>query len=457
MGTLTTALYNSAQALRIYEQCMAVTQNNVANANTPGYAKQIQTLEAAPFDVEQGYPGGMYAGPVLSTRDAFAETSVQTEQSAASSATQTVSDLQTLQPQFDLTGASGISAALNNLFNSFSQLSVNPNDTVTRQSVLNQAQTTAQAFQQTATALLNTGTSVNSETNATLDDINRLAGTIAQINSQVHRNPDGSVDAGVDAQLYSTLEALSQDVNFTTLQQPNGSISVYLGGQTPLVVGDTAFSVQGDFSLPQTVIRDENGKDITSQVSGGQLGSELQTKNDALPSYMSSLNTLAQTLADQVNTTLGGGLDAGGQAPTTDLFNYDAGAGAAFTLSVNPLTTDQLAAASPDAPGGNGNALALSALANATVVGGDTFTQAFGALGGQVGQDISNAQNQQTTSQNLLTQAQNLRSTTSGVSLDAEAANLITYQEAYQASSKMFAILNTLDDVTLGLIPSPSG
>ena len=88
------------------------------------------------------------------------------------------------------------------------------------------------------------------------------------------------------------------------------------------------------------------------------------------------------------------------------------------------------------------------------MVNGGTFSQAFGALGGQVGQSISNAQEEQTTSQNLLTQAQNLRSQTSGVSLDAEAANLITYQTAYQASSKMFAILNTLDDVTLGLIPS---
>jgi len=454
MGSLTTALYNSAQALRTYEQCMAVTQNNVANANTPGYAKQIQTLAAAPFDIEQGYPGGMYAGPVLSTRDTFAETSVQTQQSAVNAAGQTVSDLQTLSPQFDVTGASGVSAALNGLFNSFSQLSVNPNDAVSRQNVLNQAQTAAQAFQQTATAILNTGNSVNSETGAMLGDINRLAGTIAQINSQVRKNPDGSVDAGVDAQLYSTLEDLAQDVNFTTLRQSDGSLSVYLGGQTPLVVGNTAFSVQGDFSLPQIVIRDENGKDITSQLTGGQLGSELQTKNTTLPSYLDSLNHLAQTLADQVNTTLANGLDSNGQAPTTDLFNYDATSGAAFTLSVNPLTTDQLAAASAGAPGGNGNALALSALSSATVVNGGTFSQAFGALGGQVGQSISNAQEEQTTSQNLLTQAQNLRSQTSGVSLDAEAANLITYQTAYQASSKMFAILNTLDDVTLGLIPS---
>jgi flagellar hook-associated protein 1 FlgK len=287
-----------------------------------------------------------------------------------------------------------------------------------------------------------------------VNDINRLTSTIAQINSQVRENPDGSVDAGVDAQMYSTLEALSQDVSFTTVQQSNGQIVVLLDGQTPLVMGDTSFAIQGNFSLPQSEIEDQNGNDITSQITGGQLGSEIQTTNTLLPSYLRSLNTLAQTLADQVNTTLAGGLDENGQAPTTDLFSYDTGADAASTLSVNPLTTDQLAAALPGAPGGNGNALALTALETANVVNGETFTGAFGALGGQVGQDVSGAQTAQQTSQSLLTQAQNLRQQVSGVSLDQEAANLMVYQEAYQATSKMFSILENIEDVTLGLIPT---
>ncbi|MGD0617790.1 MAG: flagellar hook-associated protein FlgK [Bryobacteraceae bacterium] len=454
MATISTALYSSAEALQAMEQAMAVTQNNVANANTPGYATQVQTFTAQPFNVEQGFGGGVSAGIVQSTRDVYAEEQVRTQQSAVNFAGQSVSDLSALEPQFDVTGASGISAALNNLFNSFSALSVSPNDTVARQTVLTQAQNTANAFQQTANAIFSTGNSVQSETQATVNDINRLSSTIAQINSQVRVNPDGSVDAGVDAQMYSTLEELSQDVNVTTVQQSNGQIAVLLDGQTPLVMGDTSFAIQGNFSLPQAEIEDQNGNDITSQITGGQLGSEVQTTNTLLPSYLTSLNTLAQTLADQVNTTLAGGLDENGQAPTTGLFSYDTGADAASTLTVNPLTTDQLAAALPGAPGGNGNALALAALQTANVVNGETFTGAFGALGGQVGQDVSGAQTAQQTSQSLLTQAQNLRQQVSGVSLDQEAANLMVYQEAYQATSKMFSILENIENVTLGLIPA---
>ena len=164
MGSLSTVLFNAAGSLRVFEQAMAVTQNNVSNANTPGFAKQVQALEAQPFDIQGGLSGGVSAGPVVSTRDTYAEAAVRNEQSSTSLSKQTVADLETLQPQFDLTGNSGISGALNNLFDSFSQLSVNPNDAVYRQNVLNQAQSTAQAFQQTATAILNTGSTVNSET-----------------------------------------------------------------------------------------------------------------------------------------------------------------------------------------------------------------------------------------------------------------------------------------------------
>jgi len=453
MATLTTALYNSAQALRVIGQSLAVTQNNVTNAQTPGWARQVQTVEARPLDIAEGLPGGTYAGPLVSTRDTWAEASVRQQQSALSFSQQTVSDLNYLQPLFDLTGASGVSGAINNLFKSFSQLSINPNDTVSRQNVLTQAQATAQAFQQAATGIMNQATTVENETRGTVDDINRLGGIIAQINSQTRVNADGSVDAGVDAQMYSTLEELSQDVSFTTIRGADGKVSVYLGGQTPLVLGDTAYGIQGDFSLPQAQITGHDGKDITGQLTGGRIGSQINTTNNLLPSYLSGVNSLAQTLADQVNTTLAGGLDQNGQAPTEDLFDYSAASGAAYTLSVNPLTPDQIAAASPDAPGGNGNALALSALANAKLVNGYTFSSAFGNLGGQVGQDISNAQSQQQAQENLLTQAQNLRAQVSGVNLDEEAATLINEQQAYQATAKMFDILNTLDDAVLGMIP----
>ncbi len=194
------------------------------------------------------------------------------------------------------------------------------------------------------------------------------------------------------------------------------------------------------------------GTDISSQLTGGQLGALLSDKNKVLPSYLTDLNTLAQSLADQVNSTLDQGIDQNGAAPSTDLFTYNASTGAALTLGVNPLTPDQIAAAVPGAPGGNGNALNLANLANAKNTNGYTYAQFYGTLGGHVGSDLASAQDAATTQASLLSQAQSLRQQISGVSLDQEAENMMEYQRSYQAVAKMLGVLNTITDTLMNMM-----
>ncbi len=453
MGNLLASLLNTSNALRVYSQALTVTQNNVVNASTPGYAKQTQGLEAMPFDIAVGLPGGVTAGPVLSARDGFAEKSVREQQTALGLYQQKANDLTPLETYFDLSGTSGIGPDMSGLFQQFSQLSVTPNDAVARQGVIDQANTVAQSFRNTATGLASQGSSLDQASRSTIDSINRLARVIAEVNAHNRVDPSGSVDAGVDAQLNSALEEMSQLVNFTALQQPDGTVAVYLGGQSPLVANDHAYAIQGDFSTAQTAIVSSTGADITNLVTGGKLSALLDDKNNVLPAYMTDLNTLAENFASQVNTTLANGVDQNGAAPTTDLFQYDAAAGAALTLSVNPVTPDQIAAALPGAAGGNGNALALAKLANAKTVDGYTFAQFYGNLGGRVGRDLSEAKNTQSTKQQLLSQAQALRDQVSGVSLDEEAEHLVAFQRAYEATSKMMSILNSLTDTLMKVIP----
>jgi flagellar hook-associated protein 1 FlgK len=452
LGNLFAAITNTATALKAFEDGLTVVSSNVANANTPGYVEQTQTFVAQPLDLSEGLVGGVQAGPMQNSRDQYAEESVQQQQTALGFYTQKVADLTPVQSYFSLSSTSGVAPAMDALFSSFSQLSVNPNGAVQRQAVLNAATTVAQQFNDAATGLLNQGTALNQQAQSIIGNINQLGSTIAEINSAGRVDPSGTVNAGVDAQLYSSLEQLSQYVNFTTLQQPDGTVTVLLGGQTPLVVGDQSYAIQGDFSTPQTAILSSTGTDITSQITGGQLSAVLDDNNNVIPGYLTSLNTLAQSFADQVNTTLDNGIDQNGAAPTTDLFTYDPVQGAAQTLAVNPLTTDQIAAALPGASGGNGNALALAQLANATGVSGYTFDEYYGNIGGQVGNDVSSATSTETTKQSLLTQAQTLRQQVSGVSLDTEAETLTAYQKSYEATSKMFTVLNELTETLMNVI-----
>jgi len=455
MGNLLTSLLNSGNALQAFNRALNITENNVENSQTPGYARQTATFEALPFDPAINLPGGVQAGPAQSSRSALAEQAVQQQQSALGFSQQRSTDLNSVQSLFDLSSQSGVSATIDGLFSSFSALSINPNDTTARQTVISSAQQLAQAFQTSAGGLATQSAAVTSEMQGTISTINQLAGRIAQLNTQRQSENGQGGDAGTDASMYADLEQLSQYGSFTALQQPDGSISVYLDGQTPLVMGNQSFALQGDFSAPQARVLDSQGNDITSTVSSGELGAEIETKNSSLPSYLANLNTLAQSLADQVNSVLSQGVDQNGAAPTNSLFTYQAGSNAAQTISVNPLMTpDQIAAALPSAPGGNGNALNLAALANSPVVNGSTFTQSYALVAGQVGQDVATANENETTGQQLVTQAQSIRSQVSGVSLDQEAANLLQYQRSYQAVSEMITVINQMTGTLLNIIPS---
>ncbi len=454
MGNLLTTLLNSANALGVYTRALDVTENNVINANTPGYAKQIQSLTALKFDPAIGLPGGVAAGPMQSTRNAYAERSVQQEQSAYGYQQQISTDLSQLQPTFDPSTDSGLPSEINQLFSTFSALSINPNDTVARQAVLDQAKTVAQSFQNVYSGLSTAAANVRTETGSAIDAINQLAGQIAEINRQRSAAGLATNDAGTDAAISEHLEELSQWVNFSAIQQPDGTLTLYIGGQTPLVVGDQSFSLKGDFSTPQTAIINSEDIDVSSEIVSGKLAGLLQVANVNLPSYTADLNSLAKSVADQVNTTLSNGVDQKGAYPQNDLFWYDSKVGAAATIDTNALNPPDLAAALPTAPGGNGNALALAQLGTATTTGGYTFAQFYGNIAGHVGSDLSNAQDAENVSQQLLTQAQTIRQQISGVSLDEEATHLIQFQRAYQAVSEMLTVLNDLTGTVLNILPS---
>jgi flagellar hook-associated protein 1 FlgK len=112
-----------------------------------------------------------------------------------------------------------------------------------------------------------------------------------------------------------------------------------------------------------------------------------------------------------------------------------------------------LAASSPGAPGGNGNALALSALGTSPILNGYTFSTFYGNLSATVGQDVANASDSKSIQTQLLAQAQAHRTAASGVSLDEEAVRLVDFQRAYQATAKMVSVLDQLSQDTINMIP----
>jgi flagellar hook-associated protein 1 FlgK len=477
MSGLLSSLASAGGALEAYSRVLEVTQNNVANANTPGYAKQTQTLEALPFDPASGLVGGVTAGEVVSARDQYSEQAVRSATTALGTANQNVQTLTALQSAFDVTGNSGLPYALNNLFQSFSAWAQSPTGTVERQSVLEQASAVASAFQQTAGQLAQVRQDTETQLQQTVDTVNQLTGQLAGLNQQVADG--GQNDAGLDAQVNSTLEQLSQYVDVTVSRQSDGSMTVLLDGQTPLLLGGSQYKLTYQLATPEDPPPNNPGgppsasilsgnTDVTSQITAGTLGALLDLRNRVIPSYLGDayqagdLNTMAKQFADCVNQALTSGNIDDGSPPQAGvaLFSYDTSndTDVAQSMAVDPtVTADQLAAIDPGPPEvDNGIALRLSSLADPQSSDGEiqnmSYSEFYGQMAARAGDALNTATASQQAQQSAVAQAQSLRQQTSGVSLDEEAMTLVQFQQAYEANSRLVTILDQLTEDTIAML-----
>src|SRR3954464_10977593 len=100
MANLLASLISSAGTLEAYGRVLEATQNNVANASTPGYAKQRIDLHALPFDPVGGVTGGVRAGDVVSSRDEYTEATVREQTAASGYQEQLVKNLSGIEARF---------------------------------------------------------------------------------------------------------------------------------------------------------------------------------------------------------------------------------------------------------------------------------------------------------------------------------------------------------------------
>jgi flagellar hook-associated protein 1 FlgK len=311
-----------------------------------------------------------------------------------------------------------------------------------------------------------------------VDQVNQLVGQLQGYNEIAMKGNKN--DSGLSSNMHNTLEQLSTLVDVTATFQPDGTVNVMLNGETPLLLGDEQYKISSALYQPQdppptnangpasVQILGSDGRDITAQTTGAQLGALLNLRNQILPSYIGDayqagdLNVMAKQLADRVNSELTSGNISDGPPPVPGvaLFTYDAtnATNAAASLSVDSsVTPDELAAISPGPPEvSNGVPLALSALASpvqdADKINGLSYSQFYGQLAGRVGTDLSDATNNQSVQQSLLSQAQSLRQQYQGVSLDEEATTLMQFQRAYQATSKFLTVLDNLTEVAIDML-----
>jgi flagellar hook-associated protein 1 FlgK len=455
MGTLLGSLSIALSALQADQTAVQVTTNNIANANTPGYDRQVPILEESyPMDID-GFVlgGGVSVASVQSMRDNVLNLRLNSETQQQSSLNTYVSGMQQVEAIFNEASGVGLASAIDGFFSSLQALSANPSDSTLRQAVLDAGTTLAEGFNSASTQLQQVQSGTNQDVTQTVQQINSLASQVAALNQQITSFQGvGEGTGDLVGQRDEVLSQLSKLVGISTVTAADGSVTVSVAGGSPLVAGNQAFQLttQADPTTGMAQVYSQ-GANITAQITGGSLGGDIQLRDQEIPSLQQSLDNLAASLISNVNSANEQGYDLNGNkggAFFTPFTPSSSGSnqGAAASMSM-AITDPSLVAASSDGTvGSSGNLQNFANVQTNNIIDGQTVDSYYANFVGDIGSSISNASAAATAAGLVVQQLQNQQSSISGVSLDEEAANLMKYQQAYEAAAEVVSAINNLTD-----------
>lgn len=297
---------------------------NITNADTAGYSRQltVQTNNAGMKTGTYFVGTGTTIADVRRVYSAYLTTQMQTS-------TTLNADAQTYLAQTNQVNSllsdstTGLSTVLQNFFASVQTASSSPTDAASRQLVLTQAENLTQRFNSVSTQLSAQNDYVNAQMESISKQVNTLASSVASYNQAISdASGSGSVPNDLLDKRDQAVTELSNLVGVTVVQQDN-NYNLYLGTGQQLVVGNNVAKLE---AIPnpnnptQDILKLTSNSasiDVTSVVTGGQLGGLLRYRSDILQPTQNEIGRMAIVLADSINTQLEQGIDLDGQFGTS--------------------------------------------------------------------------------------------------------------------------------------------
>ncbi len=459
MSALTSLLNVMGESLMAQQEALSVTGQNVANVSTPGYVRRSAEIQSQA--VMPGNDGGVDVAGIQRSFDAFTFAQVTQQhglKGAADSRSGALSQAQTtLAPQ----GGGGVSDQLSAFFSSLTALSANPSDPSARAAVLSQATQLSQSISTTASDLAQQREQMFTQAQGVATQINSDLSQIAKLNASIAQAQAGGDQAPDLRDRRDQLTTdLADQMGATVVANPSGSETILAGGAA-LVTGNQASSVtvNVDASGALQISATSPGgasNDITSGITQGALGGLREARDTDIAGAASQLDQFAYNLANAVNTVhaSGYGLDGNTGRPLFAPPAQVAGAAANFAVDSSMVGHPEFVAAAAnaqDVPGGNDAAIALSQLASAPLGSAATPAAGFATIAAQLGTAAAAATTEASTRADTVTQAENLNSSMSGVSLSQEMTNLTQFQQAFQASTQVLHIIDGLMQTVLNI------
>jgi flagellar hook-associated protein 1 FlgK len=460
---------NAGQGLGVYRAQVATASHNIANANTPGYARQdavaTETIPAEEVGSNSYIGRGVALQGVVQSRDPFIEAQINTAFNngyASSAQSDALSTVTALDPKAN----GSVTNALGAFYSALRDLNQNPSDQGLRRAVVESAKTLSAAFNTTVNALSNARTGIDQSVVSLVDKTNSLLASVADLNQRIAlainsgRNPNDLLDVR-----QNQVDQLAQLIGARPVPADHGMVNIVLPGGTCLISGIVASKLTTQANTANAnhldvVFSPANGGSqsvLKPSELGGQMGGLLSARDDALGSAESALNNLAFELSTALNAQHEKGYSADGTSGH-DLFVVLSGpTAAAKNIAVDPVVyaDPSLIAAAGSPNGGSGDATNLQALIETE--DGELSNhlnpqQTFAKLTSDFGIAVNAASENAAFDKNLLNDLTSARESASGVSVDDEMVKLTQAQNAYNALSKVITTTKTMLDTLMSIV-----
>lgn len=489
--TINKALNISLSGLNANQAALNVVSHNIANMNTEGYVrKRVNFAEVVMPTKDKSVMGqiaslsGVKVASITTASNDYLNNYYRTQNSIYEGL---ISDAETAAQLADLMDelkGTGLGYSLTEFFNAANALNQNPTDYSLRINYAEKAKAVANKFNSMSVNVNNlreskvgNGASVESaEASQIGTDVTKLNSCIQQlldVNKQISNRPD---DVSLHSQRDQILSEISSIANVTTTINSTGTANVSLGGLdliTNCEIQNT-LSVTASGSVLATDTKN-NVHDLTDKITGGTLGGTIGGLS-AIDRAMSAIDTLAGAFADAMNgiqryvdgDTKACSYDRANDIlvpSTVDMFSSkDGNPINASNITINEElynNPDLIAAARVDTSvtgweksvGNGDNALEFYTIQNEKLgaLGHLTINDYLISLGTKFGLEAAEKANAADVQGDIVDGIQNQILSETGVNLDEELTNMIIYQQAYNASARVFSACVEIYDTLVAL------
>jgi flagellar hook-associated protein 1 FlgK len=324
-------LSTSLSGLLAFQRAIEMTGHNIANANTPGYSRQV--AEFTTRDGQNMGSGYIGAGTQVSTIKRIYDQMLGEQLRTSTTGQARFSVLDSLATRVDNLLAdpdTGLNTSLQGFFNSVQDLANDPASIPARQAVLGEAQGVVQRFTALQGRLTEIGREVNGRVGETVAEVNQFASAIADVNDKIvlAQGRTGQPPNDLLDRRDLLVRELAQHVSVTTARQDDGSLNVFIASGQPLVAGTEArqLGVRGsefDPTRAEVVYLSDSGQGkLDGGHLGGALGGLLDFRSQILDPTRQSLGETALALTMRFNDQHASGIDLTGTLGA-DFFGID--------------------------------------------------------------------------------------------------------------------------------------